>query len=394
MRLFFLGICIFFLAACSVKKAKKNLASGDYDAVIVIATTKLQSNKTSKGNQAYVYMLEEAFVKAKSRDTKEIDFLKKEGNPEHLEKIYVLYNQLNDRQEKITPLLPLKLIKENRKAVFNFEEYGAKIIESKRLLSDHLYNKASRLLGVKSTKLDARTAYDDLIYLEKINPNFKNTRELLSQAKFKGTDNVLVSVKNESDKMLPVRLERDILDLSTYGINSPWAIYHSKKLLSINYDYGIVLYIRQLEVSPEQIKEKQFIKEKQIKDGEKFLLDKQGNPVKDATGKTIKVDNMKEVKISIYEFNQFKSAMVAGRVDFTDFKTKQLLETIPIQSEFVFEHSYATYTGDRLACDESYLPFFTRKSVPFPSNEQMIFDTSTDLKQKLKAIISNSSFLR
>ena len=44
-------------------------------------------------------------------------------------------------------------------------------------------------------------------------------------------------------------------------------------------------------------KEKQFIKEKQIKDGVKTLLDSNGNVVKDSIGNPIKVDNFKTISI-------------------------------------------------------------------------------------------------
>ena len=53
----------------------------------------------------------------------------------------------------------------------------------------------------------------------------------------------------------------------------------------------MIVNFRQINISPEQVKEKQFIKEKQIKDGTKTLLDANGNVVKDSLGNPIKVDN-------------------------------------------------------------------------------------------------------
>lgn len=81
----------------------------------------LRSNKSKKGNQPYVYLLEEAFAKATERDLDQINFLKKDGNPAHLEEIYQLYQNLQSRQERIKPLLPLPLIDENRNAVFKLK---------------------------------------------------------------------------------------------------------------------------------------------------------------------------------------------------------------------------------------------------------------------------------
>ena len=62
-------------------------------------------------------------------------------------------------------------------------------------------------------------------------------------------------------------------------------------------------------------------------------------------------------------------------------------------SQFIFENIYATYRGDRRAADDAYNLFFDKKAVPFPSNEQMIYDTGEDLKQKLKSHLASICFV-
>jgi hypothetical protein len=64
-----------------------------------------------------------------------------------------------------------------------------------------------------------------------------------------------------------------------------------------------------------------------------------------------------------------------------------MLQTFPLTSEFTFNHVYAKFRGDKRACEENYYPFFDKRELPFPSNEQMVFDTGEDLKAKLKDII-------
>jgi hypothetical protein len=160
----------------------------------------------------------------------------------------------------------------------------------------------------------------------------------------------------------------------------------------IDYDYGMIVNFRQINISPEQVKEKEFQKEKQIKDGVKNLVDANGNVVKDSLGNPIKVDNLKTVSISIYEFAQFKACQVTAKVDYIDFKSNQLIDTFPLASEFTFNHIYSRYKGDKRACEQDYYPNFDRRAVPFPSNEQMVYDTGEDLKGKLKTIISRNKF--
>lgn len=376
---------------CGVKQTQNMLTSGDYDGAIENAVDGLRGNKNAKGKQDYVYLLEEAFTKAKERDLRNIATWFKDTNPNNLEKIYNAYLQLNQNQELIRPLLPLKLIKEGREATFPFDDYSDQIISSKNSLSKYLYNNSKALL-VTNDKMTIRRAYDDLVYLESINPGFKDVDKLIEEAKFRGSDYVSVYTKNETNIVIPKELQDDLLDFSTFGLNDKWTVYQSSPQKGVTYDYGLVVNFRQIKISPEQVKEKQFEKEKQIKDGLKNLLDANGNIVKDSLGNPIRVDNFKTVRINIYEFSQFKACQVTAKVDYTDFKTRMLIQTFPLTSEFTFNHVYSKYRGDKRACDETYYSFFDKKVLPFPSNEQMVFDTGEDLKAKLKDIILRNKF--
>ncbi|WP_296148382.1 hypothetical protein [uncultured Flavobacterium sp.] len=384
---------LLILASCGVKQTTNMLNSGDYDGAIDNAVSGLRSNKDKKGKQVYIYLLEEAFAKAKERDLSDIKLLTKEANPRNFEKIYTTYIQLNNRQEKIRPILPLRLMKENRNAIFPFDDYTDQIVSSKNTLSKYLYENAKALLLTKD-KMTIRRAFDDLEYLDQINPGYKDVAKLLDQAHALGTDYVNVSLKNETNMVIPTRLQNDLLDFSTNGMNDKWTVFHTNKQKGITYDFGIVVNFRQINITPEQIKEKEFIKEKEIKDGVKTLTDSRGNVVKDSLGNPIKVDKFKTIKIEIYEFTQFKAAQVTAKVDYLDYSTNQLIETFPLASEFVFENIYSTYRGDKRAVDETYYTYFGSRAVPFPSNEQMVFDTGEDLKIKLKDIVSRNRIRR
>lgn len=380
---------LIFITSCALKHTQELVHSGDYDNAITIAVSSLESNKDKKSKQDYVYLLEEAFAKAKERDLNTLNLLEKEHNPAQIERIYQLYVGLNNRQEKIKPLLPLQLLKENRTAVFAFENYNDKLIASKNSLSNYLYANAKALL--KSTnKMDFRKAFDDFTYLNQINPNFKDVNELLKEAKFKGSDYVLVSTKNETNMIIPIRLQNDLLDFNTYGLNDKWTVYHNAEQDGIRYDFGVRIRFREVVISPEQIKEKEFIKERRIKDGQKKLIDANGKEVLDEKGKVVFVDNWKDVTVKINEVKQFKSCMIVAKVDYSNWTTNQLLQSFPLSSEFIFENVYANYKGDRRAADDSYFPNFNKKTIPFPSNEQMIYDAGEDLKNKLKGILNQN----
>ena len=379
------------ISSCGVKQTQNLLSSGNYDQAIDNAVSNLRSNKDKKGKQDYVYLLEEAFAKAKERDLNTITIVSKEANPTQLEKLYNTYMQLDSRQEKIKPVLPLKLIKEGRNAIFPFDNYSDQIISSKNALSAYLFANAKKLIGT-SDKMNFRKAYDDLDYLNQINPNYKNVQQLMDDAKFKGSDYVLVSTKNETNMVIPTRLQSDLLDFSTMGLNDKWTVYHSNKQKGFDYDYGMVINFRQINVSPEQIKEREFVKERIIKDGIKKLIDANGKEVLDEKGKVVMVDNMVPVTARIYEFKQFKACQITAKIDYINNRNNQLLQSFPLASEFIFENIYATYKGDRRASDDNYYSFFDRLPVVFPSTEQMIYDTGEDLKAKIKDIITRNRF--
>ncbi|CAH0335656.1 hypothetical protein FVB9288_01306 [Flavobacterium sp. CECT 9288] len=386
-----LFILFIFISSCGVKQTQNALSSGNYDQAIDNAISSLRSNKDKKGKQDYVYLLEEAFAKAKDRDLNYINLWTKENNPAQLEKIYNTYVQLNQRQENIKPILPLKLLNEGRNAIFPFDDYSDKIVSSKNALAAYLYANAKKLM-VSNDKMNFRKAFNDLNYLNQINPNYKDVLKLMDEAKFKGCDFVSVTTKNETNMIIPARLQDDLLDFSTFGLNDAWTVYHNNKQKGIVYDYGMVINFRDIFISPEQVKEREFVKERVIKDGVKKLIDANGKEVLDEKGKVVMVDNLKTVTARIYEFRQFKSSQVTAKIDYVNLRTNQLIQTFPLTSEFVFENTYATCNGDRRASDDNYFAYFDRKPVMFPNSEQMIYDTGQDLKAKIKNIITQNRF--
>ncbi|XRE44867.1 hypothetical protein ACIVBQ_003071 [Tenacibaculum discolor] len=387
-------LSVLVLASCSsVKTTEKALNTGNYDKAISLSIEKLAKNKTKEKNQPHVLMLQEAFRKAADRDLDRISFLEKEQNPENFETIYTLYQRLKNRQERIKPLLPLRILSSGRNAKFKLVNYTDRILTAKENYAGYLYENGVALLNEGDrNKINYRRAFDELRHLDKISPNYRDTRNLIEEAHAKGIDYVHVSVRNRTEQIIPRRLERDLLAIDTYGLNDLWTQYHAKKDRNIRYDFDLELDFRDIIISPEQVHEKEVIKERRIKDGFKYLRDNSGNYVKDSLGNKIKVDKFKRIRCTFYQFTQFKSSKVTGVVKYIDNRTNQLLQRFPIQSEFVFEHIYADYDGDRRALDKSFIDLLDETSVEFPSNEQMVYDTGTDLKQKLKHIITRNKF--
>ena len=391
-KLSILLIVVLLFSCSSVKKTQEDLNTGNYEAAINKSLVKLADNKSKKGNQDYIYLLEDAFEKNSKRELKRIDFLKQEGNPANAEKIYHTYVRLNSIQERITPLLPLQIYDEDRNASFQFKKYKTDIINSKNELSAYLYENASNLLNTAKYKNEYRKAYEDFTYLSELSPNYKDTRDKIEESYQKGLDFVNVKLFNNTDKIIPTDLEEDLLNFNTYGLNDLWTTYHTNPQNNIKYDYDMLLEFININISPEHVNEKQIIKEKQIKDGWKYLLDDNGNAVKDSLGNQIKVDKFRTVRCNFYKFTQHKDVQISGNISYVDLKTNQQINSYPLTSGFVFEHIYANYDGDKRALENDLIRFLSARSVQFPSNEQMVYDAGEDLKNNIKNIIRRHKF--
>ena len=90
--------------------------------------------------------------------------------------------------------------------------------------------------------------------------------------------------------------------------------------------------------------------------------------------------------------NQSKSVAIGGVVQYRNLKQNKNISKFPIVSEFIFEHQFANFKGDKEALTIEDKNLIRIGYLDFPTNEQMIFDTSTDLKNKFARILQRRSF--
>lgn len=387
-KAYLLGVFAMFLLACSgIKKTQEAINSGNYVSAMNTAINNLQANKTKKGHQEYITLLEAAFAKNTEREMSEIEFLTADGNPANLERVYAKYQNLIQIQQRIQPLLPLTIKAEQREAQFSFGNYTNALTDTKEALSTYLYNEALSGITTASVKEDYRAAHEQLNRLEEINPGYRDCPEKIAETRAKGIDYVQVQLQNHTQQVIPKRLETELLDFNSFGINTYWTRFHTNATPDINYDYALDLNFEEIVVSPERVNEKQLVQEKQIKDGFEYLTNEDGVIVKDSLGQKIKVDRLVTVKCSLYQFSQYKNVVIGARARFIDLSNQQEISAYPLASEYIFEHVYANYKGDKRALDQVHLQLLDAIAVPFPSNEQMIYKAGEDLKENLKEII-------
>jgi len=382
-----LAVVFVIAVSCSGKKqVARSLNTGNYNEAIYDALNRLQRNKEAKRNQEFKPMLKDAFVRANQRDIEAINNLSASNNPEYYQRIYETYIALDERQNAVRPILPL--IYKGREIKFKFVDYTQNILAAREDVSDFKYERSLELLE-SDDKYLIREAYNELAYIERINPNYEDTRELMQEARERGTVHIAVAIKNQTRQVIPTRLEAALLDFNTYGLDQFWMAYHGNPDPKNEYDYAMQLQLAQINISPERVSEREFIREREIKDGWQYVLDANGNVMKDSLGNDIKEDKIIRVRARLFETLQQKTSQIVAQVVFSDVQNQEVIESFPIDSGFVFENYFARFRGDKRALSREDLDLIRNRAVPFPTNEQMVFDNGEDLKLKLKRIIQD-----
>ena len=382
-HLIILFLSIFF--SCSpVKKINENVISGEFDKAINRTIDELKRTKNKKKRDQYKLILKDIFNRSEIKSQNKISSLKKDKNPEFYYEIYLEYQKLIDRQNKLMNISSNSL-------KFDFKNYDNDHIEFRYKTSNY-YLQLSKSLISNNDKLDYRNAYDYLLIIESINPNYLDTRSLINLCLSRGKDHILLNVLNESNSVIYKELQKDILNINGYDLNSKWKSFHSiKDNYSGEIDFFIDLAFKAFIISPERIFEKENTKEKNIKDGFTYQLDDQGNVMKDSLGNDIKIDKIVKILVKTKEFSQSKSAKVIAEVRYYDNKNI-ILEKFPLESEFWFRNIYLEFKGDKRVLSKKDKRLLKGNFLPFPPDEVLLFNNSENIKQKLKNIIYNSGF--
>jgi len=365
--------------------SEKLLEKGSYDRAIEKSVDNLRKKPSDRKE---LRVLKEAYSKANNFDHDRIRFLEREGRPENWIEIYELYSVLDFRQNRIKTL-PSSVLGE-----FKLVDYDDKVIESKNKAAELLYESGIARLE-NGGRENARMAYADFEQITRIYNSYRDVDVKIEEARYLGTNQVLFVIENNSDKILPEDFDYELKKISLNAINRDWLNFDTREDSSKAYDFLVVLDIDQIEISPERIDSRTYTESAEIEDGTRYVFDENGNVKKDSLGNDIRVPAIKEVKAEVVESVQYKSARVAGAVDYVDLRTGQLAKTEEIIVDAIFEYHSAVASGDKEALSKETLKKLNCKPAPFPTNEELMMDAAHLLKEKTKAIVNrNRNLLR
>lgn len=363
------------LMACA--SSEKYLQKGQYEKAIDKSVKKLKKNP---GNDKELYVLKEAYGKAQDFDRDRIDFLEKEGREENYVEIYDLYVRLDRRQNKLKTL-PSSVLRQ-----FALVDYDDRLIASKEQAAEVSY-----ALGIdyleRGGRENARRAYREFETVKSIYSNYKDVDAKLSQARYEGTNQVLFVIENNSESILPVRFDQELRKIGLSDLNDTWIQYSVFEDEEVDYDYFVVLNIRDIIVSPEQITKEKYTDSKEIQDGTKYVLDENGNVKKDSLGNDIREPNFITVEAEITETRQYKEGIVGGIVEYINVNSDQLEKREDISVTAFFEHFSANYSGDKRALSKESKERVEVNQLAFPSSESLLMDAAELFKDKTKGIM-------
>lgn len=363
-------IILLLLAGCA--SSTKLLQKGNYDAAINKSIKKLLKDAD---NNKEISILDRAFSLANDRDRNVIQELKISGQPDVWEDAFIRYSNLRSRQDRVSRLPNEVLSKIN----YEYIDYNKEIAEAKNKAANYYYASGLKLLE-NNDRMSARKAYEQFTFIRKYFNNYKDVDQKMQEALAKGTNYISFRIQNQARVALPEDFEQEILKISLSSLNRKWMEFDTQYDKNTYYDYSIFLNLKHIEVSPQALEKEKYTDTKRVSDGWEYVFDGNGNVMKDSLGNDIRKGKFKEINAYITVNKMNKRSVVTGSLDYYDNRSGQLIKTIPITSEFVFDYQYGVFAGEKDALSSKSTEIIKNKPLPFPSDLQMIFDTNDQIK--------------
>jgi len=387
-------IVILFIAALLLNgcgSTTKSLQQGNYDAVIDKNVKKL----IKKPDAEAAAEMDRAYRLANERDLERIKYLKTENNPDSYDEIFNRYNMLKERQRQVRVVTPLTI--DGNTYNYEYVDYDAAMVESKRKAADYFYNNGRGLLENALQKEDYRQAYYQLAKASEYSGGqFEDIDALIYEARMKGVSRVIVEVNNQSPLQLPLQVEEDLTSFDTRGLDNEWVEYHFKHVDdNVTYDYAVMVKLVNILVSPDLVTDTDEIFTKKIDDGFDYVLDANGNVMKDTAGNDVKLQKFKEITCTLIQTRQFKTVEIKGEVEIMSLNPQRLIQQEPFGAANQFEHFSARSIGDEGALTEEAFAMTQQEKLPFPTDVDMVLLCTETIKPAIRnAIYANRQYIK
>jgi hypothetical protein len=384
--LLLLGLLVLGAPACT--SVQDLVESGNYAETIEVAQRRLTGKQ--KKNPKLVAALEKAVNRANERDVERAASLSATDNADWV-RVHAIYADINRRQEALRPLLPL-VDKNGRKANFRFVRVQPLLTDAAEGAAAQVYAAALRDLeaGRRGDKSAARSAYAGFERSERYRRDYRDSYRLAREAEQLGKVYVTVEVTNQSGAYLPAGFEGELLRMRTADMDDRWRVFDFTPQPDRSYDYAARIVIRDIAVSPERLSERSYTDEKEITDGEEYVLDERGNVDKDSLGNDITRPRNIVIRADVLEVLQQKTAIVSGSLQIYDLRRHRVVDEQELTAEAIFEHYASTFRGDERALSRDTRRRIGSAPRDFPSDGALILDAVAVLKPQLQSRLIRS----
>ena len=365
---------VLIAAFSSCRSVEKMVEKGEYERAFNYSISKLQGEKNKKTE--YIKALEKAYFKLNSASAREIERLNAPAKPENWSKVLHLYQSMEDRQERLEPLLPL--VSEDRyKATFDFKNYKNEISNAEENTCLYYYNNASELMEQTERtgdKVYAREAYDDLRKIDTYNRNYKDTDKLKERALKLGLNRIYVDIFNDLRDFQSNNIEQELRNLPVARLNDVWNEY-SINFDKNNADYVLVIELNQTFFSPERERVNTYSESKEILVRKDKIKER-----RDSVDVWVEKEVYERVRADISELFREKQSELRGSIKVLDTRTKEFIKIVPVNAFHNFNGYGCKYIGDERALTDA-----TRKKIDnfceiFPSDFDMAYDLAAVFK--------------
>lgn len=381
-KLLFLFIIINVIISCS--SSSKKLEKGNYDAALNQSAKKIRK---SPGKFEEVNTFNAAYKAAYNKDNAELKRLKQQGNPENWSKIYRIYIRMKGRQDLASSLPPVGLEYKER-------DYDSEILTAKNNATEYAYAKGDELMA-KNDRMAARKAYDRYKEAKSYNSDFKDVNQKIEEAKKAGVTNIFFRIEDNAEMLVPQEMMQEIQNIDVNDLDKGWVNYDSYIDTTTLYHYSVILSVKLIEVSPDDLAKTHSVEKKEVPDGFDYALDANGNVKKDTSGNDIKIPRFKTIQCNVTRYHQTKSARISGDMEYYDNATDQLLKKEPIVSESFFENRYVLPLGNIEALSPQTQQELNMKPMPYPYPDALVMQAGETMKAMAKDIlVGNKDFLK
>lgn len=361
MRKFiYLFIAIISFASC--KSVSKMVEKGEYDQAFNYAIKKLTGEKNKKTE--YVKALEKAYAKLNANTLKEIDRLNPSAKPENWSRVLDLYRSIEERQDRLDPLLPL-VSEDGYKAKFDMTSYRSEIVKAEDNTCEYYYNNAINLIE-KSRKTGdrilARQAYDELRKVDDIKLNYKETETYKLRALDLGVTKIKFEVYSQLKDFMSSRIEDHIFDLPVAKLDEFWYDFTFENI-GKSPDYIVAIDLESIFFSPERERVNTYAETREV-----AIEEGNSGTTKDTLKTAVTKVKFETVKANITEVFREKQSELHGKIRIIEVRTNKVVKSLPVNVFYEFNGYSCGYTGDKRALSDETTKKLDNFLEPFPTD--------------------------